>query len=167
MVMELTTAAYETGEKTAGGELWQTLSIPDYIHGYTEQAGSPRIPAKAVLIGVPQDATVSLRILESESTVLEGYYDNIIPVPTAVEYDEGVLTDEYIRDADVYGLDSLSPGLLAEVSAPEELRNRMVSRVVFYPLQYNPRQRFSSGIMCRPVGGTKAGHHCRIRGTPM
>jgi hypothetical protein len=77
MVMELTTAAYETGEKTAGGELWQTLNIPDYIHGYREQTGSPRLPAKAVLIGVPKDATVSLRILESESTVLEGYYESM------------------------------------------------------------------------------------------
>jgi hypothetical protein len=152
IIMELTTRTFEIGEKTADGETYMTISTPDYIHGYTEETGSPQLPAKGVLISIPQGASVSLNVLKDRRDTYKGY-DNVIPVPEVTsligegneEIDiaqyaerEVKLKEEYIRDEEAYSQDSRYPAILAEVSPPEELRNQRLARVTFYPIQYNP-----------------------------
>jgi hypothetical protein len=156
IVMELITTSFEIEEKTGDGELYQLITIPDYIHGYTTEVGSPQLPAKGVLVGVPQGKAIELNILDYEVQEVDGYYA-IYPVPGIKEGGESdkkalpsnsnshsrgkvSVEEEFIKDEEVYGTDALYPDILAEVSSAGSLRDQKTALVTFYPFQHNPVQ---------------------------
>jgi hypothetical protein len=156
IVMELVTTTFNIEEKTGDGELFQLITIPDYTHGYTTETGSPQLPAKGVLVGIPQGKAVELNILDYEVQEVDGYYA-IYPVPGIKEGGESdkkalpsnnnghskekvSVEEEFIKDEEVYATDVFYPDILTEVSSAGSLRGQKATHVTFYPFQYNPVQ---------------------------
>ena len=140
VVMELFTTSFETEEKIENGEIYQLISTPDYIHGYTTKQGSPRLPAKGVLAGVPQGASVKLNILDYDVETLDEYY-NIYPVPEIVDsWISGVsgIEEIFSKNEEAYSIDAFYPGEIAEVFYTGNLRGQRVANVIFYPFRFNP-----------------------------
>jgi hypothetical protein len=54
VTLELVTTGFESSAVNVGVEEFEQLHITDYVHGYTDQTGSPQLPLKGILIDMPQ-----------------------------------------------------------------------------------------------------------------
>ena len=61
VTLELVTRSFDVTPVAVGGERFERLRIPAYVHGYTLEAGLPQLPLKGVLLDVPAGRRARLR----------------------------------------------------------------------------------------------------------
>jgi len=109
------------------------LEIPN--SGFTGEIGCPQIPMQTRLYAVP-DSEVSLKILESN--ILESKnIGRLYPVQEP-QSDEGEIK-EFVYDESFYQKNIVTPGNLAIISNSGNIRDIPFVRIVFNPVQYNPK----------------------------
>ena len=54
MTLELVTKSFDVTPVEAGGEAFERLRVPAYVHGLTQAAGLPQVPLKGILLDIPQ-----------------------------------------------------------------------------------------------------------------
>jgi len=119
IILELYTRRFEVEEKTVGEDTYQRITLPGYIHGETNEENRPLVPIKGVLLAVPQRASLSLEILETEPFSYSGYL--LAPA----------IGEELIVE------DSLYPEAVADINSISRLRSQRVAQIIFSPIQYN------------------------------
>jgi hypothetical protein len=116
---------------------YQQLSVPGMDH--TSQAGSPQMPVRNVLIGVPPQAEVSLRVLSDTAEVLPGFFQ-VAPAPYPFQIEGDLQPPDWMTKTDpqVYRQDALYPDTAAQLASDAWLRDMRIVRLELYPLQFNP-----------------------------
>jgi len=150
IIIELSTPRYEVKETVIDGVTYHLLSVPDY--GLLAEEGKPQLPIKGVMIGVPLESTVTMRVLEANGSLLPNQYD-IRPAPQPIvewEFPElrgggapspRYLGQEFVKDEKVYLADALYPADVARVADVGFIRQQRFARLELHPFQYNPVSR--------------------------
>ncbi|HIE27894.1 TPA: hypothetical protein EYP66_11465, partial [Candidatus Poribacteria bacterium] len=99
------------------GQTFQRLTLKGLT--YIIEEGKPQLPIKGVLLQIPANAQVDLRVESKETMTYSGYR---IPY-----FDEAI-----------YAKDAFYPQYPAEIEALGFLRDVRVANVSIYPIQYNP-----------------------------
>jgi uncharacterized repeat protein (TIGR01451 family) len=124
------------------------------VAGYGEilAAGAPQLPVKGIMVGIPPQAEISVRVLEASDEWLPGSY-RIVPVPTSVADEPALLAvdspavgsdfsqshGELVEDPSIYGTDAFYPAAPAVLAQVGDIRHQRLARLEVYPVQVNPR----------------------------
>ena len=57
MTLELVTKSFDVTPVTAGGQAFERLRVPAYVHGFTLEPGLPQVPLKGILMEIPARQT--------------------------------------------------------------------------------------------------------------
>ncbi len=144
IVLEWAAPPYEMVSDMVGGQTVQQIRMPDCPPAGVP--GEPDLPICSALLGVPPDAALTLRIVETE-TVFLGAGFRLPPRPDlAIEPDlpaEAVGRPPVIREVRVegpaYGRDDPFPAEPAALGEAAFLRHQRIAAIAFFPLQYRPR----------------------------
>lgn len=134
---------YQVSTVEIEGRTFQRLSIPACPPA--GRPGEPELPACTALLGIPPDASLSLRILEAETFTLPGKW-LLPPLPRpAVEEEVPWSGPESIRivgeqylPGPVYRNDGPFPPRPTALGEPAFLRHQRLVSVSFFPFQYDP-----------------------------
>jgi hypothetical protein len=139
ITLELNTQDFDSRVVVADGQEFERLSITEYIHGYTQQVGSPELPLKGILVDIPASQHAALTVLETDLQVHQGY--QVYPVPQKVgpeDTDTGSVGEVFVIDDSAYETDDYYPQSAADLAADFVYRGKTKQQVVFYPLSFNP-----------------------------
>ncbi|MGA1794649.1 MAG: DUF2341 domain-containing protein [bacterium] len=142
VTLELRTEAFAKTEVRVNGTTYQRLKIDEYIHGATEQVGSPELPVKGILLDVPDGMTASLTVEKTEVTTHAGYL--VYPVPETVVANEGDMervAEVFARDEAAFAANAFYPEVVARLGRTYTFRDQKRLHVVFHPLSFNPKTR--------------------------
>jgi len=142
ITVELQTDAFDSEPVRVGGENYQRLRIPDYIHGFTEAVGAPELPMKGILLDLPQGKSVTLRVEGTEKQTYPGYW--IYPVPrkqVQAEEEMAHVDEVFTIDEAAYLGETFYPELVARLGKTYTYRDKQKLQVLFYPLAFNPATR--------------------------
>jgi hypothetical protein len=137
LVLELLTPRIDATVCRVGGEEYERVRIPDYVHGVTAAPGEPELPVKGILIEVPAGRRAGLRVLETQSRSLPGY--RIYPAPSHAAAAEE-LREVFVFDEAAYAAEGFRPTAAAELSAVFWSGRGAQQRVLFHPLAFNAAQ---------------------------
>ena len=70
VTLELVTPGFDVTPVAVGGESFERLRIPAYVHGYTLEAGLPQLPLKGILLDVPAGKRARIEVLDEAGRVL-------------------------------------------------------------------------------------------------
>lgn len=140
VVLELEVSGYTRQARSVGRANYVVLSIPDL--GFTGEAGKPQMPVKGTMIGIPNGAQPSLKIVvdDVQRVMLDA---PPLPVPTpliqrdpkrAVPREAG---ETFSPNAATYGANRPYPTDAARIGTDSKLRSQRYLTIQFYPLQYN------------------------------
>ena len=136
MTLELLTKSFDVTPVEAGGEAFERLRVPAYVHGLTLEPGLPQMPVKGVLLDLPPDKQARVTVLDEASRVLSGY--RVYPAP---EYRAGAnhqVAEVFRWDEAAYRANRYYPAAAAELSTEYVFRGKAKQRLLFYPLRFNP-----------------------------
>lgn len=128
-LLEIKPSGLEVKQKEINGQSFQVISIPNA--GFTDQIGLPQMPVLGTLIGVNQGADISLKVVESEYLVLEGY--RVWPFQAETDHSD----QDLVINSTFYQSNQEFPGTLAEVSEPKVWRDLDLVELKIFPVQYN------------------------------
>ncbi|MFV1950830.1 MAG: C25 family cysteine peptidase [Nitrospinota bacterium] len=156
-IIELITNSFEIEEKVVNSVIYNAITIPDYNHGQTSEAGMPQLPVKGMLIDLPEGmGSIDLSVLEYENVLysgiqvypVEGGYtaapasDNPLCFISANDINrlKGVKEPihEFIINTAVYSSDELYPDNIVDADQGGGLRSQGKARIIFYPVRYSP-----------------------------
>lgn len=129
---------------TDDGTVCQILRLDGYAS--TDHAGSPHLPVKGVMVGIPLSAQPSLHVVKAEAVKLDGKY-TLCPVERSVVENEldvqSLSKPRYVGqvmqiDPQAYDLNLFLPQRPAELAMTGFVRSQRVAQVRFQPFQYNP-----------------------------
>jgi hypothetical protein len=144
LVFELSVPLPEIQPVSAQGQDYHRLRIPGY--GTYGQPGQPELPGTGVLVGIPPEGDVTIRVLEQQVEDLPGTY-TVYPVPTwgPVDGAGSTLPDplhglrpQVAPDAAAYAQDAFWPAALVAVDEIGWVRQQRVARLAVHPVQVNP-----------------------------
>ncbi len=139
---------YEVSKQLVNRQTYDTIAIPDW--GLTSEPGSPQLPVRRVMLGIPPGAKIKLSVLDS--TVVTAGTLHIPPAPETVLLNDPLAGDtpgtiapefeqRYGESQKVYGVDALYPGVVARLAEVGYIRDQRVAAVELFPIQYNPVSR--------------------------
>lgn len=141
VVIEITAPTLTRRERVVNGTTYTELNATKW--GRTDLPGKPQLPMSGILVAIPQQAKVNVRITQ-DRTWSETLARPVLPAPrvktnqpSAEELPEFV-GFEYVPDAATYSASSLYPSDIVSTTAPAQWRSQRYVRVQFYPFQYNP-----------------------------
>lgn len=144
LVFELDVPWPELAQVEVNGQRYQRLSLPGYQPGGAP--GQPELPQTSVVLGIPTEGAVELRVLDARVEELPGVY-TVYPAPDyVVQRDpESGLADTmagvheaFAWDAAAYAVDQFQPAAVVAVDDTAFMRTQRVARVLIRPVQYNP-----------------------------
>jgi hypothetical protein len=136
---------YAIAQQMVDGKPYDAISIPDW--GLTSEAGAPQLPIRRVLLGIPLDAEVQLRVVEAV-TRTGGPYD-VLPAPETIFLTDASLDEEpsatppeferrFAEAPEFYGANAFYPETIARLGEVGFIRHQRVAAIELYPVQYNP-----------------------------
>jgi uncharacterized repeat protein (TIGR01451 family) len=147
IVLGVEVAGFESGQETVDGVVYDVLTIPGF--GSSSMAGSPQVPGRRILLGIPLGADYQLRVSAQESEAAPGLY-RLLPAPAAVllpdpasgvdpaAFSPGTAGWEYEQDERVYSAAVFYPQAVANIAGTGFIRDQRYVAVQVNPLQYNP-----------------------------
>ena len=141
ILLELHTPTYTIQEKNGLAGACQQLDVPRYAQSGV--AGSPQLPVKVAMLGIPAHAEISYHVTSVESHTLSDSPFSICPAPEAVtEQGQGEVVryveQDVLPDAAIYEQDQHYPAQTANVHELGFLREQRIVRVELFPFQINP-----------------------------
>lgn len=146
VVFELDVPLPAIEEVQGEGRAFQRISLPGYTSGGA--TGEPELPRTSVVLGIPAEGEIELRVLEAKAEDLPGAYA-VYPNPDWVMQPDARtgqadpvagVQEQFAWDAEAYGRDIFEPQAVAVVDEVATVRNQRVARVLLQPVQYNPVQ---------------------------
>jgi hypothetical protein len=137
----------EFERQAVNGSAYDVVSASGF--GSSSRPGSPQLPTRRLLLGIPlgADYRVSVSVHESES--IPGPY-RLLPAPTPLAEPDpdsplglgapgaGTAGWEYVEDELAYTSSALYPDEIAEVASTGFMRGQRFMAVEVNPVQYNP-----------------------------
>ena len=136
LTLELVTKSFDVTPVEAGGQAFERLRVPAYVHGYTLEPGLPQVPLKGILLDIPQGKQARVEVLEATSRVLAGY--RVYPAPVHEVGANNQVAEVFRWDEAAYQQNAYYPAVAAELSTEYVFRGQAKQRLIFYPLRFNP-----------------------------
>jgi hypothetical protein len=136
MTLELTTQGFDVTPVTAGGQAFERLRVPGYVHGYTVAVGLPQVPLKGILLDVPPGKQARVEVLDATSRALAGY--RVYPAPLYQAGENKQVAEVFSWNEAAYQENAYYPAVAAELSTEYVFRGQAKQRLIFYPLRFNP-----------------------------
>ena len=130
----------------ADGQLFHRLSLPGY--SATGAAGQPELLQTGVMLGIPLQGDVALRIVDAKVEDVPGAY-TIYPSPQHVVQGDPAsgepdalsgVQEQFTWDRAAYAADEFLPSAVVALDETAFVRGQRVARVLIRPVQYNPAQ---------------------------
>ncbi len=140
MVLEVTIPEPDIKEVIEDIGVFHKVTLTGYAK--TSDVGRPELPVKGLVIGLPDEKLPPVKVLRTDTAVLNGYY-NIYPAPAPVlvDQDDGMpprLEYEFAMDRTVYNSSGLYPPKIVETGFTGLMRDQWVMQLKVFPLQFNP-----------------------------
>jgi hypothetical protein len=128
------------------GQVFQRLSLPGYLPN--GEPGQPELLQTGVMLGIPVEGEVEVRILDAKIEELPGTY-TVYPSPAHVvqrDPNSGAadplagVQEQFTWDAAAYTGEEFQPAAVVSVEETAFVRGQRVARVLIQPVQYNPAQ---------------------------
>ena len=138
---------FDLEQRSVHGKAYDVVTIPGF--GTSTKAGSPGLPSRRLLLGIPLGAAYDLRISVEGSERVSGEY-RLLPAPSPVldasidpavvpgAFTPGAAGWEYDEDERVYSANALYPETIARVASAGFIRDQRYIAVELNPVQYNP-----------------------------
>lgn len=138
---------FEVVREVIDGAEYHIVVVPDLES--SAKAGSPQIPGRRVLLGIPLGVDYDLRVSVLESENIPGQY-RLLPAPTPIfdldpasGFDPGVPAPgasdwEYVEDERAYSVAAFQPKTIARIASSGFIRDQRYVAVQVNPVQYNP-----------------------------
>ncbi|MDH4222358.1 MAG: type IX secretion system sortase PorU [candidate division Zixibacteria bacterium] len=97
-----------------------------------QDPGYPQVPARILVIGIPLEGEVNVRVLE-ENSQDKGKFDLPFYEGSPVRKEESIKKREEISSQDFF-----YPERRVIAEAPSSMRNQRIIRIKIFPVQYNP-----------------------------
>ena len=137
LLLELTVPNYAVQQVMVEGRTLDRLDVPGYSP--LTEPGTPQLPVRSLLLGVPADADIQVRILEDDAVVLDGSFDlAAAPWPAPLESDLGTASYQYLPGFDSMYAGEYYPDVPVYVESEAWIRDQRVARLEFSPFQYHP-----------------------------
>lgn len=146
LIFELDVAAPKLEEIQVDGQTFQRLSLPGYTAAGV--AGQPELLQTGVLLGIPAEGGVQLRILDAQVETLPGSF-TLYPTPQQVMQRDAQsgeadavagVQEQFTWDPAAYTDDQFQPAAVVSLDETAFVRDQRVARVLIQPVQYNPAQ---------------------------
>lgn len=146
LVFELDLPVPSLEDVEVNGRVFQRISLPGYTSAGSP--GQPELPQAAVMLGIPGEGEVELRIVEAKVEDLPGTFA-IYPNPDLMvqrDPDSGVaepmagVQEQFAWDAQAYTVDRFEPLDAVTLAETAFVRGQRIARVQIQPVQYNPAQ---------------------------
>src|SRR5438552_449022 len=141
IVVDLVVNSFALDQRSGMNTSFAAVTINGF--GRMDVPGQPQLPVKTALLGIPQDAQVSLHILSDDST-RKTIAAPIVPAPRGTvqrSLDPNALpvwSGEAVQaDQSVYGSNKLFPDTPVSLSSVGSLRSQRYATIAFAPLQIN------------------------------
>ena len=136
MTLELLTKSFDVTPVVVGGQAFERLRVPGYVHGFTQEVGSPQVPLKGILLDIPPGKQGRVEVLDSASRVLAGY--RVYPAPLSRAGANRQVEEVFSWDEAAYQSNAYYPAVAAELSGEYVFRGQAKQRLIFYPLRFKP-----------------------------
>jgi hypothetical protein len=171
LVFEIEVPLPAMEEVQADGQVFQRLSLPGYVAAGAP--GQPELPQTGIMLGIPAEGEVELRILDAKIEELTGTY-TVYPSPEFVVQREpdsdavdplAGVQEQFTWNTAAYQSDQFQPGAVVAVDETAFIRGQRVARVLIQPVQFNPAQgtlrvhrylRIEATFPGAPTGATQA-----------
>jgi len=102
---------------------------------FTLEEGKPELPYIARVLAIPDQAAVSVEIIETGSVFT---FSEILIPPARPTWWEGEPEPSYLERSDAYNSTVLYPSMMAEMDKPSVFRDFRIARLAIYPVRYIP-----------------------------
>jgi len=139
ITLELDTEGIVSEKVQVGDTIYDRIRIPSYIHGYTHEPGKPELPVKGILLDLPEGASASLRVGQSDTKSYPWIL--VYPAPERVgDTREGMgrVSEVFALDQVTYATDAFYPGAVASLGETFTFRDERKLQLLFYPVSFNP-----------------------------
>lgn len=137
IILDLTVPEPDIEEIWEEGILYHRIKIPGFVPA--NKVGIPQLLHIGTLIGIPDDATPIIKILDSDSVILPGY--NVYPAPRPIirgNYKNRRLDFEFVLDRESYKTQGFIPSDIAIIDYTGYMRDQRVARIMLSAFQVNP-----------------------------
>ena len=131
-VLKIELSGFELTNFQAGRANYQTVDL--LSESYTTEAGLPELPYIAKILAVPDQASLSVEVLETGAI---STFRDIYLAPARPSWYEGEAEPSYTEDIDAYRVDRLYPYETARLEPPAVFRDFRIARVSAFPVRYN------------------------------
>jgi hypothetical protein len=144
IVLEFEVTDFSTQIRSVEGKNFSVVSVSGLDPA--GDPGSPNLPSKGTMIGIPPGAQISLSVLvdDRQSQILGA---PVLPSPKdKTEFDPQTLKDRligltYTPDSKVYASNQNYPADVARIRSVGNWRSQRYAVIEFHPFQYNPATR--------------------------
>jgi hypothetical protein len=130
-VIRIELSGFDLRDFQSGGKTYQVLDL--LAEGITTDPGHPELPYIAKILAIPDQASVSVEVLETGSIRT---FKDINLAPARPSWYEGSLEPLYQENADAYRTDNIYPGELVKIDPPAVFRDFRIARLSVYPVRY-------------------------------
>ncbi len=130
-VIKVDISGFELKELYTGNNLYQSIDLLSEVS--TTLAGSPELPYIAKIIAVPDNAGVTVEVIETGGLQT---FSNISLPPCRKSWWEGQPESSYIEDKSAYSSSDVYPTNLASIESPIVFRDFRIVRLAVYPFRY-------------------------------
>ncbi len=131
-IISVEVTGFKLTDKIVDGKVYQEINL--LTDSYTNKIGEPSLPVIPSLVAVPDEASVSLEIIETGTVTT---YNNINILPGRKSWIDGQAETAYIKNA-IYSKNEMYPTHQATIDEPAIYRDFRIVRLGISPFQYNP-----------------------------
>ncbi|MCD4683000.1 MAG: hypothetical protein K8R86_06930, partial [Bacteroidales bacterium] len=132
-VLKIEISGFELKNFNVKGQEYQMIDL--LTESFVTKPGFPGLPYIAKVLAIPDQAAVSVEILETGDIHT---FQNINLPPARTSWMEGDPETSYIVNKEAYSSNSIYPNAYVDVDAPSIFRNFRIARVSVYPIRYIP-----------------------------
>lgn len=132
-VIKVDISGFNISELNTNDKTYQSIDLLTEI--FSTEAGFPEVPHIAKVLAVPDNASISVEVLETSSVQI---FDNINLQPARLSWYEGEPESPYDEDSKAYQSSNLYPSVSASMEIPSIFRDFRIARLSIYPLKYIP-----------------------------
>jgi len=135
-VLKIEISGFDLKDFNADGHEYQMADL--LTESFITNPGFPELPYIAKVLAIPDQAAISVEILET-GTVHS--FQNIDLPPARTSWLEGDPETPYIENLKAYGSNSIYPNEFVKIDPPSIFRDFRIARISVFPMRYIPAKK--------------------------
>ncbi|MCD4731335.1 MAG: hypothetical protein K8R74_12085, partial [Bacteroidales bacterium] len=135
-VLKIEISGFDLKDFNSDGNEYQIADL--LTESFMTKPGFPELPYIAKVLAIPDQAAVSVEILETGDIQT---FQNIYLPPARTSWLEGDPETSYIENMEAYSSNKIYPNEYVNMDAPSIFRDFRIARVSIFPLRYMPSKK--------------------------